>query len=214
MAKISNTSKGAKQDKGTHYVVQPFSAFETSLYGACRAIETASFEVDSKRTIIVSMIKVEYPNGMTFDQYRDLQEALKLQALADGFTGRAMRTHVAEAVKTVFGELPVSDSPAAILKAKARAIKAAAAKKNAPAAPAVGKDTLAGNTAPLPHRAGPQETIEQFIARVGITATINALARILETDNANKVDAIALRAIAAHVNAPKAGELKTERKAA
>jgi len=211
MAKISNTSKGAKQDKGTHYVVQPFTSFEVNLYGACRAIEAASFEVDSKRTIIVSMIKVEYPNGMTFDQYRDLQEALKLQALADGFTGRAMRTHVAEAVKTVFGELPVSDSPAAILKAKARAIKAAAAKKNAPAVPAtsaVGKDTLAGNAAPLPHRAGPQETIEQFIARVGITATINALARILETDNANKVDAIALRAIAAHVNAPKAGELK------
>lgn len=210
MARISNKAAGKAQDRGIAYAVKAFTVFETTLYAACRAIEAAEFEADCKRQQITALVKAEYGAvSPTFTQYRELQEAMQLQSLADGFTGQAMRKHVAAAVNGLYGSLPVSDSPAAQLKAKARAIKAAVAKKAAPS-PDVGGDTLAGNVAggAMPHRAGPAESIEQFIARVGITATINALARILEADNATKIDALTLRTIAGHVNAPKAGALK------
>ena len=195
MARITNMASGKVQDKGIAYVVSEFTSFELALYGACRAIEEAEFTADSKRSAIIDLVRTEYgTTPPTFVQYRDMQDAMRLQALADGFTGQAMRKHVAAAVKQLYGSLPVSDSPAAQLKAKARAIKSAIAKKNEPA-----KVVITG--APMAHRPGAAETIEQFIARIGVAATLEALARILETEKAIVLDAVTLRAVAGHVKA-------------
>lgn len=210
MTRITNKAAGAKADKGSHYEVIPFTVFEQALFDAAYAIEEHEFASDCSRTKIAELIRAEFKDvAPTFVQYRALQETMymlgTIAAGGLGFTGQAVRKHVAVAIRTIYGALPVSAAPAAQAKAHARAIKAKIAK----AAPAVGKDTLAGNVSggTMPHRAGPAESIEQFIARVGIVATINALARILETDNATKLDAVTLRAIVSHVT-PVAGVLK------
>lgn len=182
------------------YEVEPFSAFESGMFAACLAIEQAAFETDSKTAQLSTLLRAEYGEaGPTFEQYRKLQEALKLQALDAGFTGQAMRKHCAKAVKGLYGALPESTDAAAIAKRAQRvknAAKARAEKKSSDA----GGGTLAGNVSPEARRnPGPQETIEQFIARVGIAATLNALAKILETDSQTKLDAIAIRAMVGHV---------------
>ncbi|MDE3023881.1 MAG: hypothetical protein KGI54_18850, partial [Pseudomonadota bacterium] len=194
------TNHQTRPSRGVVYEVEPFSAFECGMFAACVAIEAAAFETDSKTAQLSTLLQAEYGEaGPTFEQYRKLQEALKLQSLDAGFTGQAMRKHCAKAVKGLYGALPESTDAAAIAKRAQRvknAAKARAEKRSSDA----GGDTLAGNVSPEARRnPGPQETIEQFIARVGVTATLNALAKILETDSQTKLDAIAIRAMVAHV---------------
>lgn len=194
------TNHQTRPSRGVVYEVEPFSAFESGMFAACLAIEQAAFEADSKTAQLSTLLRAEYGEaGPTFKQYRKLQEALKLQALYAGFTGQAMRKHCAKAIKGLYGALPESADPAAQAKRAQRlrnAAKARIEKKSSDA----GGDTLAGNVSPEARRnPGPQETIEQFIARVGITATLNALAKILETDSQTKLDAIAIRAMVGHV---------------
>ena len=193
------TNHATRPTHGVVYEVEPFTAFESGMFAACVAIEQAAFEADSKTAMLSTLLQAEYGDtGPSFEQYRKLQEALKLQALDAGFTGQAMRKHCAKAVKGLYGELPVSSDAAAIAK-RAQRIKNAKVTRDEGKAD-IGGDTLPGNTSPEARRnPGPKETIEQFIARVGVTATLNALAKILETDSQTKLDAIALRAMVEHV---------------
>lgn len=176
------------------YVVQPFSAGEIGVFASCLSLEVAHYEVDNKRAAVCEAVRALFGDeAPTFAAYRALQEAVRMQAIEAGYEGQAMRKHVAAAVKTSYGALPVSDSPAAVAK---RAQRPAATPKAAPA-------NVSANDAPTMARVGANETIESFIARVGMTAALAAAMRILDAVDETKAEAAVIGSVIAHLNAPK-----------
>jgi hypothetical protein len=168
----------AKRASGAaSYVLAPFTSFEVSLFTACVALERAAWEADNKRALIAQAIKGHFgATAPTYAQYKALQEAMHLQAVEAGFTGQMIRKHVAHGVKSAYGALPESDSPAAIAKRAQRPGKTAKQAK---------PDAAASFKAGVEH-AQSKETIESFIARVGIVATLSALNRILAAEDSTK----------------------------
>lgn len=186
----THVKAAAAPSNALSYVVEPITAGERAVFDACLAVERSAWETDNKRAAITEAVRAFYadcPTGPNFAQYRSLQDAVRMQAIEAGYEGQAMRKHVAAAVKACFGALPVSDSPAAIAK---RASRPAAAPKAAKQA-----DTLAaGNSTGghVPTLGG--ETIESFIARVGMTAALAAAMRILDAIEDTKPAAADIRA--------------------
>lgn len=124
----------------------------------------------------------------TFAQYTADQAALKELARARGFADNQwVRKPFAAAIKALYGALPESDSPAAVAK---RAQREAEAAKNPPKVGAPAGETQ-------PRKVSASESVEQFIARVGIFATLDALTRILASDDSTKAAAKQLTALEA-----------------
>jgi hypothetical protein len=184
----SHVKAAAKPSKAAAYDVIPFTAGEVAVFDACVSVEKALYEADNRRAAVVAAVKALFGADMpTYEAYKALQEAVYLQCIAAGYTGQAMRKHVSAAVNMLYGELPVSMSAAAIAK---RASRPAAAPKAAKQA-----DTLAaGNSTGghVPTLGG--ETIESFIARVGMTAALAAAMRILDAIEDTKPAAADIRA--------------------
>lgn len=187
----THVSKAKRATGAAVYDVQPFSAFEVAVFDACVSLERGAWEADNKRATIVAAVRAHYGDkAPTYAQYKALQGALYLQSIEAGFTGQMMRKHVAHAVKTAYGALPESDSPAAIAKRAQRPGKAAKTPKVGAA------ETF---KAGMEH-AQSNETIESFIARVGVTATLAALNRMLDTEEVTKAAAAACAAVIPMLN--------------
>lgn len=168
----------AKPGKGAAYELIPFTSSEKAVFVACLAVERAAWETDNRRVAVAVAVRAHFgETAPTYAQYKALQTALELQAIEAGYTGQMMRKHCAHAVKATYGALPESDSPAAIAKRAQRPGKTVKPAKVEGAA-----ETFAAGMA----HAQSAESIESFIARVGIVATLAALNRILEAEESTK----------------------------
>lgn len=178
------------------YEVVPFTLGEREVFKACVALERGAWEVDNKRVAITEAVRVMFGDvAPTFAQYRALQEAILLQAIEAGFTGQAMRKHVAAAVKAAYGALPVSDSPAAIAKRAQRPGKAS----KAPSADTLSDEPSQGAGMRMPSK---EESIESFIARVGMVAALAAAMRILDAVDETKAEAAVIGSVIGHLTTP------------
>lgn len=164
--------------------------FHRALYALADKAETAHQTVMGKMCNIVETRYGDTPP--TFEQYTADQQALKKLAADKGYADNQwVRKPYAAAVKLLYGALPESNSPAAVAKRMQREADAA---KNPPKVGAP-----AGQT--QPRKAGPGETIEQFVARVGIFATLDAVARILASDDSTAAASKQLVAVEAVIRA-------------
>lgn len=185
----THVKSGKRPSDASAYDVVPFSATERAVFNACLSVERAAWETDNRRADVVAAVRDHFKDveGMpSFAMYRSLQNALNLLAVEAGFTGQMMRKHCAHAVKTLYGALPVSDSPAAIAK---RAQRPAATPKTTQ------KPSAAETFAAGIEHARKDETVESFIARVGVTTVLAALNRILDAEESTKPAAAAALAI-------------------
>lgn len=184
-----------KPANALRYEVVPFTSQEVDVFKACLSIERAAWETDNKRVAVSDAVRKMFGDlGPTFAEYRSLQESVQLQSIAAGFTGQAMRKHVAAAVKAAYGALPVSDSPAAIAKRLQRPGKALAAES---------VDALNDEAPEVGPRApSPDEAIESFIARVGMVNALAAAMRILDAVDATKAEAAVIGSVIGHLSTP------------
>lgn len=178
--------------------------------------------VDSVRTAITQRYGDTMP---THAEYTNDQEALlmlaKAKKLADN---QHYRKVFAKAVKDIYGALPISLAPEAVTKRRQRQgalspeqrladAEVRAANKGKPehvveslAAAAIAeakgkKQPAAGAPAGVPKDQAPSaaESIEQMIARIGVAATLQAVAKILKAEAATATQAKTLDAIAKQV---------------
>ena len=106
----------------------------------------------------------------TWEQFKADRAALKSLADDKGLTDdQWVRKPYNVAVKALYGELPASQSAAALAKRKTRGPKSGAVK---------------GQTAP--RTASERETLEQYVARVGVFKVLEVCAKILEADTSTK----------------------------
>ena len=176
----SHVIAAKRAGKAVSYEIEAFTPFEDALFALCESIEARAYAIDSTREVIASMVREHYgKTAPTFEQYTHLQGAMHLMSLDAGYTGQMMRKHIAHAVKSAYGALPVSMSAAAIAKRAQRPAKTAKPAKPAPIKPA---EAFQAGVA----YAQGSESIEQFIARVGVVATLSALNRILECEESTK----------------------------
>lgn len=195
------TNKQTAPSKGVHWVVEPISKGERAVFVAAWAVEKALYEVDNKRAAVVAAVRALFGDELpSFEAYRALQEACKIQAVQAGSTGQAIRKHVAAAVNQCYGKLPESDSPEAARK-RAQRLAAQPKKSAKPDADPLAAGNTSGGHVPASPTA---ETIESFIARVGPVAVLAALSRIYETEESTKVLAEETVALIEHAVALKA----------
>jgi hypothetical protein len=125
----------------------------------------------------------------TYLQYVADQDALRELSKAKGLKdAQWVRKPYAKAVKELYKALPVSMTQEAIDK---RAARAAAETSDDDSEPGVG----APKGVVKDQKASAQEQIEQFIGRVGIFATLDALVNILAADDTTASQAKALSGI-------------------
>lgn len=113
----------------------------------------------------------------TYDEFRADRAALAVLAEARGLkSDQCARKAYNAAVKALYGALPVSDAPAAVLKRLVALNKSAA--PSATKGPAKGETGVRNGSA--------ADKIQQMIASVGVLAVLKELTRILAEENATK----------------------------
>ena len=176
-----------KAPRAAHVVISPF---HVALYNAAEKAASALCQaVESQRAIMARMLRAQYGEvAPTYAQFRGDRDALRVMALDRGLVDdQWVRKPYNASVISLYGALPVSDSPAAqakraqrpvVVKGKAKpgAVKGDTSER-APAEPA---------------------TIEQFIAKHGAGKVLAELAKILATKKDTALDAKTLQAIAQH----------------
>ena len=205
VATPKHVSKAKKPSKGVAYAVSDYSADERVCFALCVDLERHAYEGDNKRTALTAHVRKMFGDtAPTFAQYKVLQGAMYLQGVeacfdaigGEKYTGQAMRKHIAAAVKTAYGALPVSDSPAAIAKRAQRPTSTPKVKADA-TTDTLSEGNATGGHVPAHHA----ETVEQFVARVGIVNVLAAVGRILDVEDATKAEAKAVRSVIGHLAA-------------
>jgi hypothetical protein len=176
------------------------SAFHKDVYAAINTARTAVDKAQgTMQQKLANLLRSKYGTVMpTFEQFRADRAALKELATQKGLADdQWLRKPYNAAVHLLYGALPEAQTAAAIAKRALRAANEAAGvttvkdgKKVAPKPDAGKAGAPKGETAPRNPAA--EETIEQYIARVGLWQVMDACARIL---NADKSTADAAKAI-------------------
>lgn len=148
--------------------------FHKDMFAACQLVMKAVGTMESRMQALVTS---KYGKvAPTYAQFRADRAALKSLADEKGLTSdQWVRKPYNAAIKAVFGALPESQSASSIAKRKLAAAKDKVAGK---------AGAKKGETAP--RRTGTPETIEQYVARVGVFKVLEACAAILESDEATK----------------------------
>jgi hypothetical protein len=161
------------------------TAFHRDLF---KTMETARKAAGTRMEKMTALLRSKYGAvAPTFAQFKADRAALKLLADEKGLTDdQWVRKPYNAAVKLLYGALPEAQTAAAIAKRKVREATAqttgkAGAKK--------------GETAP--RRTSTPETIEQFVARVGVFKVLDACAAILGEVTESAEDAKLLRNLSA-----------------
>lgn len=176
------------------------SAFHKDVYAAINTARTAVDKAQgSMQQKLANLLRSKYGAVMpTFEQFRADRAALKELAKQKGLSDdQWLRKPYNAAVHLLYGALPEAQTAAAIAKRALRAANEAAGitpvkdgKKDTPAnKPGAPK----GETAP--RNPSNEETIEQYIARVGLWQVMDACARLLNADKSSTTDAKAVQAI-------------------
>lgn len=167
-----------------------FSKFQRDLFDiAFKAGDTLNKAIVraelTQRETMQKMLKSQYGTTCpTFEQFRSDRDALRVLALHKGLVDdQWIRKPYNAAVIALYGELPVSMSPAAIAKRAQRptVVKGKAGSKKNVVKPA--NDT-------------PVDSIGQFIAKFGTAAVLEELSKILSTERATQLDAQVLHGVA------------------
>jgi len=135
--------------------------------------------------------------GPTFEQYTADQKALKLCCKTEGAQQYA-RKGFAKAVRTVYGALPVAQTPEALRKAAERKIA-----QDAIAKAREGAKAPAGAPAGQTQDRQPTEAeqIESLVTRIGLIKTADAIVRILKADEKTAGHAVHIEKMLAKVAA-------------
>lgn len=177
----AGTTLVAKVPKGATIVLTAFqrAVFDVAFTEQARINKAEETMLDK----MTALIKAQYGETMpSYKQFRADRAALQVLALAAGLVDdQWVRKPYNAAIHRLYGALPVSDSPAAKAKAEARA-KAREANPE-PAKPGAVK----GNTTERVDST--QDTIEQFVAKHGITKVMQVIAKILASEKATRSDA-------------------------
>lgn len=163
--------------KAVSYHVEEFTHFENAIFALCQAIEGHGYAADSMRQRVADTVHGHYgKTAPTFEQYKHLQNAMEILALDAGYARETMRKHIATAVKSAYGALPVSMAPAAVAKRLQRPVAVSKGKAAKGAS-----DTLQAGNSTGGHVAEPHaETVESFVARVGVVNVLAAIGRIMD----------------------------------
>jgi hypothetical protein len=169
--------------------VAPISEFHRSLFDAATAGKKAS---ETMKTKSDRLIKAWYGDvSPTYEQWTADRAALSAIAAEKGLVDAQWAKRVYNAaIKAAFKVLPVSMSEAAVLKraSAGRSDKAPKAETSGP---------VKGET--QERKPSPAETLEQMVARVGIPATLTAVANILAAATATAACAKRARSLQAEV---------------
>lgn len=159
--------------------------FHRDMFAACAAVRKAERTMLTKmQALLTSKYGEKCP---TFEQFRADRAALKAIADEKGLKDdQWVRKPYNAAVKALYGELPVAQTAAAIAKRKLREAQEAANPK-----PAEKSGAKKGETAQRAPSAG--ETIEQFIARMGVFKVLEQCVNILEAVDETKAVAQAIK---------------------
>jgi hypothetical protein len=174
-----------KVPRAAHVTISPF---QVKLFDvAFRSAKALCDATQSQRQVMRDMLKSQYGDTCpTFEQLRSDRDALRVLALERGLVDdQWVRKPYNAALIELYKALPVSMSPAAILKRAQRpdVVKAAAgSKKNV---------VKASDPAAV-------DTVGQFIAKFGTAAVLLELAKILATERTTALDAKTLQAVAKH----------------
>lgn len=179
-----------KPGKGKAIAISPY---QTALFDALRSAQQEINKVAlSHSARIEALITKQYGKvSPTYAQFKADRAALHTLAVNKGLASdQVLRKAYNGVINSLYGKLPESDSAAAIAKRAQRPTvdkskKAKAAKK--------GAGTASKN-----------ETVAQFIARVGLAVVLQEVAKQLAVERASRTDAIALEAIASHYQPKKA----------
>lgn len=193
---MSQTNAQAVAKKGVEV-----TAFHKDMYAAINTARTAVDKAQgSMQQKLANLLRSKYGAVMpTFEQFRADRAALKELAKQKGLADdQWLRKPYNAAVHLLYGALPEAQTATAIAKRALRAANEAAGvttvkagKKDAPASkPGAPK----GETSP--RAPSEEETIEQYIARVGFYKIMDACARMLNADKTTSIEAKALQAIA------------------
>lgn len=159
------------------------TAFHRDMFAACATVRKAEANMMAKMQALLSS---KYGKTCpTFEQFRADRAALKMIAEEKGLADdQWVRKPYNAAVKALYGELPVAQTAAAIAKRKLREAQTAVSGK-----PAEKSGAKKGETAARAPSAS--ETVEQFIARVGVFKVLERCVSILEAVDDTKAKAIA-----------------------
>lgn len=164
--------------------------FHKSLFAAMVSCRKANVTMLTK---MQELLKSKYGATMpSYEQAKADRAALKSLAVEKGLADdQWLRKPYNLAVKALYGDLPASASASAQAKARARQ----AADKGKAGAP---------KGEPAPRRASNPESLEQYIARVGVFKVLEQCVLILEADETTTAAAKAVRADLANVLVKKA----------
>lgn len=197
---MSQTNAQAVAAKGIE-----ITAFDKDAYAI---IDTARKATDkagnTMRQKLADLLRSKYgTTAPTFEQFKRDRAALKELASQKGLADdQWVRKPYNLAVHALYGALPEAQSAAAIAKRKLREANEAAGITTVKA----GK-VVSGTAKPEAGKPGAQkgvpaaqpvpvaETIEQYIARVGLWQVMDACARLLNADKSSTTDAMAVQAI-------------------
>jgi len=163
------------------------TAFHKDAYTLAMSAHKA---VESHASKLAALLTSRYGDtSPTYAQYREDQATLSQLAKERGLADNQwVRKPFARAVKALYGALPVSTAPEAVLKRQQR--EEALAKAKAQAGPGAPK----GETQERAPSAS--ESIEALITRIGLFKTLEACTRILASDEVTKPQATHLAAVA------------------
>jgi hypothetical protein len=181
------------------------TAFHKDVYAAINTARTAVDKAQgTMQQKLANLLRSKYAAVMpTFEQFRADRAALKELAKQKGLADdQWLRKPYNAAVHLLYGALPEAQTAAAIAKRKLREANEAAGittvkdGKKVAAKPAVSgakPGAIKGNT--TQRVADESETIEQYIARVGLWKVMDACARLLNADQSTSEAAKVLQPI-------------------
>lgn len=169
------------------------SPFHVKMFDAAfKAGDALCKAIESQRSIMRNLLLTQYGSTCpTYAQFRADRDALRVMALDRGLVDdQWVRKPYNAAVLSLYGALPVSDSPAAVAKRAQRPVVAKGDK---------GANKVGAKKGDTTERAPDANmTIEQFIAKHGAGKVLGELAKILATSKATALDAKTLQAVAEH----------------
>jgi hypothetical protein len=172
-----------------------FTAAHLALYNdAVKANLVISKATGKLNDVFTTYLRKQYDEvSPSFEQFNADRAALKSLALDRGLVDdQWVRKPYNLAVKALYGALPVSMTPAAVLKRASRPVAdpEAKAKVGAKKGVVVDQPVVA--------------SCEQLVAKFGIAEVLKACTKILAADRTTALDAKTLEAIAGHFTAAKA----------
>lgn len=178
-----NTAASAATSKAVE-----ITAYHKALYAAADGARKATVKaLDAVKALLESKYGKTAP---TYEQFRADRSALREIAKGKGLADdQWLRKPYNAAVTALYGALPEAQTAAAIAKRKVRDALAA----NGTTIAKVKAGAKKGETAP--RRQSEIETLEQYIARIGVFKVLAQCALILEADESTKAVAQVLKGI-------------------